>query len=102
MNDEFSPNERARARAYHRPLYLALLADVVGTTASKTTALRARTNPVEWKRSWRVVKDDERGRSITAGNCPRRGRANAWARLGPFLGPAFAAQCARSGRQPGS
>ena len=29
MNDEFSPNERARARAYHRPLYLALLADVV-------------------------------------------------------------------------
>ena len=28
MNDEFSPDERARARAYHRPLYLALLADV--------------------------------------------------------------------------
>jgi STE24 endopeptidase len=29
MNDEFSPDERARARAYHRPLYLALLVDVV-------------------------------------------------------------------------
>jgi Zn-dependent protease with chaperone function len=28
MNDEFSAEERARARAYHRPLYLALLADV--------------------------------------------------------------------------
>ncbi|HEU5242922.1 MAG TPA: M48 family metalloprotease [Gaiellaceae bacterium] len=28
MNDEFSPDERARARAYHRPLYLALLADL--------------------------------------------------------------------------
>ena len=28
MNDEFSPDERERARAYHRPLYLALLADV--------------------------------------------------------------------------
>src|SRR5436309_10324883 len=27
MND-FSPEERARARAYHRPLYLALLLDV--------------------------------------------------------------------------
>jgi STE24 endopeptidase len=26
--DEFSPDERARARAYHRPLYLALLLDV--------------------------------------------------------------------------
>src|SRR5262249_40235291 len=26
--EEFSPEERARARAYHRPLYLALLADV--------------------------------------------------------------------------
>ncbi len=28
MNDEFSPEERARARTYHRPLYLALLVDV--------------------------------------------------------------------------
>jgi STE24 endopeptidase len=28
MDDEFSPDERARGRAYHRPLYLALLADV--------------------------------------------------------------------------
>jgi STE24 endopeptidase len=28
MNDGFSPEERARARAYHRPLYLALLGDV--------------------------------------------------------------------------
>jgi STE24 endopeptidase len=28
VNNEFSPNERAQARAYHRPLYLALLADV--------------------------------------------------------------------------
>jgi STE24 endopeptidase len=28
MNDEFSPEERARARTYHRPLYLALLMDV--------------------------------------------------------------------------
>jgi len=28
MNDEFSPDERARAGAYHRPLYLALLADL--------------------------------------------------------------------------
>jgi STE24 endopeptidase len=28
MSDEFSPDERARARAYHRPLYLALLGDV--------------------------------------------------------------------------
>ena len=28
MNDGFSPEERERARAYHRPLYLALLADV--------------------------------------------------------------------------
>ena len=27
MDDEFSPDERARASAYHRPLYLALLAD---------------------------------------------------------------------------
>ncbi|MGZ4394880.1 MAG: hypothetical protein ACXVZ2_05900, partial [Gaiellaceae bacterium] len=26
--EEFSPDERARARAYHRPLYLALLVDV--------------------------------------------------------------------------
>ena len=28
MNGEFSADERARARAYHRPLYLALLGDV--------------------------------------------------------------------------
>jgi Zn-dependent protease with chaperone function len=28
MNDEFSPDERVRAGAYHRPLYLALLADL--------------------------------------------------------------------------
>ncbi len=28
MNDEFTADERARARAYHRPLYLALLVDV--------------------------------------------------------------------------
>jgi hypothetical protein len=28
MISEFSGDERARARAYHRPLYLALLADV--------------------------------------------------------------------------
>jgi STE24 endopeptidase len=28
MTDGFSPDERARARAYHRPLYLALLVDV--------------------------------------------------------------------------
>ena len=28
MNDEFSADERERARAYHRPLYLALLVDV--------------------------------------------------------------------------
>jgi STE24 endopeptidase len=28
MSDEFSPDERARARAYHRPLYLVLLVDV--------------------------------------------------------------------------
>ena len=28
MNDEFSPEERARATAYHRPLYLALLVDI--------------------------------------------------------------------------
>jgi STE24 endopeptidase len=28
MDDEFSPDEHARARAYHRPLYLALLVDV--------------------------------------------------------------------------
>jgi STE24 endopeptidase len=28
MEDGFSPEERARGRAYHRPLYLALLADV--------------------------------------------------------------------------
>jgi STE24 endopeptidase len=28
MNDDFSPEERERAAAYHRPLYLALLADV--------------------------------------------------------------------------
>ena len=28
MSDEFSADERARARAYHRPLYLALLVDV--------------------------------------------------------------------------
>ncbi|HKN64001.1 MAG TPA: M48 family metalloprotease [Gaiellaceae bacterium] len=28
MNSEFSRDERARARAYHRPLYLALLADL--------------------------------------------------------------------------
>jgi STE24 endopeptidase len=28
MTDDFSPDERARARAYHRPLYLALLVDV--------------------------------------------------------------------------
>ena len=28
VNDEFSPEERARARAYHRPLYLALLGDL--------------------------------------------------------------------------
>jgi len=28
MNEEFSPDERARAREYHRPLYLALLLDV--------------------------------------------------------------------------
>jgi len=28
MNDEFSREERARARAYHRPLYLALCGDV--------------------------------------------------------------------------
>jgi Zn-dependent protease with chaperone function len=28
MNDGFSPAERARARAYHRPLYLSLLLDV--------------------------------------------------------------------------
>ena len=28
MNDEFSPEERARARTYHRPLYLALLVDI--------------------------------------------------------------------------
>ena len=28
MSDEFTANERARARAYHRPLYLALLVDV--------------------------------------------------------------------------
>jgi STE24 endopeptidase len=28
MDDEFSPAERARASAYHRPLYLALLVDV--------------------------------------------------------------------------
>jgi STE24 endopeptidase len=27
MNDEFTADERARARAYHRPLYLALLVD---------------------------------------------------------------------------
>jgi STE24 endopeptidase len=27
MNEEFSPEERVRASAYHRPLYLALLAD---------------------------------------------------------------------------
>ena len=27
--DDFSPDERARARAYHRPLYVALLVDVV-------------------------------------------------------------------------
>ena len=28
MESDFSPDERARARAYHRPLYLALLVDV--------------------------------------------------------------------------
>ena len=28
VNDEFSPDERARARTYHRPLYLALLGDL--------------------------------------------------------------------------
>src|SRR6478736_8145296 len=28
MSDEFTADERARARAYHRPLYLALLVDV--------------------------------------------------------------------------
>src|SRR3954454_21053881 len=28
MNDGFSPDEHARARAYHRPLYLALLLDL--------------------------------------------------------------------------
>src|SRR2546423_15075349 len=28
MNDEFTADERARSRAYHRPLYLALLVDV--------------------------------------------------------------------------
>lgn len=28
MNDEFTADERARARAYHQPLYLALLGDV--------------------------------------------------------------------------
>src|SRR5690348_10003217 len=28
MNSEFSRDERARARAYHRPLYLALLTDL--------------------------------------------------------------------------
>jgi STE24 endopeptidase len=29
MDDEFSPDERARARAYHRPLYRVLLLDLV-------------------------------------------------------------------------
>jgi STE24 endopeptidase len=29
MNEDFSPEERARARAYHRPLYRALLLDLV-------------------------------------------------------------------------
>jgi STE24 endopeptidase len=38
MNDEFSPEERARARAYHRPLYLALLADM-GLAAGLLAAL---------------------------------------------------------------
>jgi STE24 endopeptidase len=28
VNDEFSPEERARARAYHRPLYFALVGDL--------------------------------------------------------------------------
>ena len=28
MNDDFSPDERARANAYHRPLYLAQLVDL--------------------------------------------------------------------------
>ena len=28
MDDEFTADERAQARAYHRPLYLALLVDV--------------------------------------------------------------------------
>src|SRR3954451_16609649 len=39
-------------------------------TASKTAASRAMTNPFEWKRSWRVVIDDARGRSITAEKLP--------------------------------
>lgn len=38
MNDEFSAEERARARAYHRPLYLALLVDV-GLAAGVLAAL---------------------------------------------------------------
>src|SRR6476646_8305591 len=38
MNDEFTADERALARAYHRPLYLALLVDV-GLAAGLLAAL---------------------------------------------------------------
>jgi STE24 endopeptidase len=46
MSDEFSPEERARAHAYHRPLYLALLADV--TLAAGLLAALAWTPLGDW------------------------------------------------------
>ena len=33
VNEEFSPEERARASAYHRPLYFALLVDLAISVA---------------------------------------------------------------------
>src|SRR6476646_1640870 len=66
------------------------------TSASETAAFRATTNAVEWKKSWREVKEDESGRSSTAKKCPPRGHANALTQLDRFLGPPFQAQCPRS------
>jgi Zn-dependent protease with chaperone function len=46
MSDEFSPDERALARAYHRPLYLALLVDL--TLAAGLLAALAWSSLGDW------------------------------------------------------